>query len=215
MSLILHNFFRSSASVRVRAALHLKGVAYKHQSYVLREQQHKKAEFLGLNPQGLVPALQLADGTVLTQSLAIMEYLDDAYPQHPLVPGDPLDKAWVKSLAYNLACDLHPLNNLRVLQYLGKELSQSEDRVNTWFLHWVQETFTGLEQQLATDRRRGKFCFGDQPGLADICLFAQVANNRRFNVDMVPYPIIAGIYEQCLQLLAFVDALPENHPHAS
>lgn len=215
MSLILHNFFRSSASVRVRAALHLKGVEYEHRSYVLREQQHKQAEFLRLNPQGLVPALELDDGTIITQSLAIIEYLDDAYPQHPLVPSGTLDKAWVKSLAFNLACDLHPLNNLRVLQYLGKELGHSEVQVTSWFRHWVKETFTGLEHQLTKDSRRGTFCHGDQAGLADICLFAQVANNRRFDVDMKPYPLIAGIYDQCLQLSEFVDALPENHPHAS
>lgn len=214
MSLTLHNFFRSSASVRVRAALHLKGVDYEHKSYVLRDQQHKQSEYLGLNPQGLVPALKLDDGAVLTQSLAIMEYLDDAYPQHLLVPIDPLDKAWVKGLAYNVACDLHPLNNLRVLQYLGKDLGHSEDQVTTWFRHWVKETFIGLEQQLASDSRRGTFCYGDQPGLADICLFAQVANNRRFDVDMSPYPTIAGIFDNCLELPAFVEALPENHPHA-
>lgn len=214
MSLILHNFFRSSASVRVRAALHLKGIACEHRSYVLREQQHKTPDFLALNPQGLVPALQLDNGTVLTQSMAIMEYLDDVYPQHPLVPAAPLDKAWVRSLAFNVACDLHPLNNLRVLQYLGQELNQSEAGVSAWFHHWVQETFSGLEQQLAGDNRRGNFCYGDQPGLADICLFAQVANNRRFDVDMSPYPIIASIHERCLQLPAFFDALPENHPHA-
>ncbi|TGG95046.1 maleylacetoacetate isomerase [Natronospirillum operosum] len=215
MSLILHNFFRSSASVRVRAALHLKGIDYEHKSYVLREHEHKESNFLGLNPQGLVPALELNDGTVLTQSLVIMEYLDDAYPRHPLVPADRLDKAWVKSLACNVACDLHPLNNLRVLQYIGKELNQSEETVSIWFRHWVNETFTGLEQQLANDERRRTFCYGHQPGLADICLFAQVANNRRFNVDMTPYPIIESIYERCLQLPEFVDALPEKHPHAS
>ncbi|MBD3896793.1 maleylacetoacetate isomerase [Halomonas sp. ML-15] len=214
MSLVLHNFFRSSASVRVRAALNLKGLAYEHVSYVLRDKHHQSEAFLTLNPQGLVPALQLEDGSVLSQSLAIVEYLDETHPEPALLPDNPLDRAWVRSLAQAVACDIHPVNNLRVLQYLGGELKVSEERAGEWFRHWVDQGFAPLELQLAGDARRGKFCYGDAPGLADLCLFAQVANNRRFDVDMSRYPILQTIYDNCLQLPAFVDALPENHPHA-
>ncbi|MCK0745228.1 maleylacetoacetate isomerase [Chromohalobacter nigrandesensis] len=213
MSLVLHNFFRSSASVRVRAALHLKGLTYTHVSYTLRQGEHRSPAYLSLNPQGLVPALQLDDGTVVAQSLAIIEYLDEVHPKPLLLPSDPLDRAWVRGLAHSIASDIHPLNNLRVLQYLGQELDVSEAGVTTWFRHWVAESFASLERQLADDPRRGQFCYGDSPGLADICLFAQMANNRRFRVDMTPYPTLATINTNCLALPAFVDALPESHPH--
>ncbi|WP_010627590.1 maleylacetoacetate isomerase [Halomonas sp. KM-1] len=214
MSLVLHNFFRSSASVRVRAALNLKGLVYEQVSYVLRDKQHHSEAFLTLNPQGLVPALQLADGTVLGQSLAIIEYLEETQPEPALLPSDPLNRAWIRSLAQAIACDIHPVNNLRILQYLDQALSISEDEVIEWFRHWVDQGFAPLEQQLVDDTRRGEFCYGDAPGLADICLFAQMANNRRFDVDMSRYPTLQAIYANCLQLPAFVDALPENHPHA-
>ncbi len=215
MSLVLHNFFRSSASVRVRAALNLKGLAYEHASYTLRQGEHRSPAYLELNPQGLVPALELGDGRVLAQSLAIIEYLDETQPEPALLPSEPLDRAWVRGLAHAVACDVHPVNNLRVLQYLGKELGADEAGVAAWFRHWVAESFAPLERQLASDPRRGQFCYGDSPGLADICLFAQIANNRRFEVDMTPYPTLAAIHERCLALPAFVDALPENHPHAA
>lgn len=214
MSLVLHNFFRSSASVRVRAALNLKGLTHEHVSYVLRQKEHQSDAYLRLNPQGLVPALQLDDGTVLGQSLAIIEYLDELHPEPALLPESARDRAWVRGLAHAVACDVHPVNNLRVLQYLGQELKISEEGVADWFRHWVDQGFAPLEQQLASDSRRGRFCHGDTPGLADLCLFAQVANNRRFDVDMSRYPTLQAIFEHCLQLPAFVDALPENHPHA-
>ncbi|WP_136066576.1 maleylacetoacetate isomerase [Modicisalibacter radicis] len=215
MSRVLHNFFRSSASVRVRAALNLKGLDYEHVSYTLRQGEHRSPAFLSLNPQGLVPALQLGDGTVLAQSLAIIEYLDEAYPEPALLPATPLDRAWIRSLAQAIACDIHPVNNLRVLQYLDEKLGIDEEGVARWFRHWVAEGFAPLERQLAADPRRGRFCHGDAPGLADICLFAQIANNRRFAVDMTPYPTLAAINAHCLESPAFVEALPENHPHAS
>ena len=214
MKPVLHNFFRSSASVRVRAALNLKGVDYDHVSYVLRAGEHRSPDFLAINPQGLVPALQLDDDTILTQSLAIIEYLDERYPAPALLPEDPLDKAWVRSLAQSIACDVHPLNNLRVLTYLDDTLNVDADGVSRWFRHWVDESFGPLEATLAQDSRRGRFCYRDAPTLADICLFAQVANNRRFDVDMSRYPTLQGIYDHCLESTAFKDALPENHPHA-
>lgn len=211
---VLHNFFRSSASVRVRAALNLKGIAYEHASYVLREGEHRSARYLGINPQGLVPALQIDEHTVLAQSLAIMEYLEETRPEPPLLPATAPDRAWVRSIAQAVACDIHPVNNLRVLQYLGRELGADDEAVGSWFRHWVDAGFAPLEGILANDPRRGRFCFGDRPGMADICIFAQVANNRRFDVDMSRYPTLQGIYDRCLERPEFVDALPENHPHA-
>ncbi|WP_028672211.1 maleylacetoacetate isomerase [Saccharospirillum impatiens] len=214
MTPVLHNFFRSSASIRVRAALNLKGVSYDQVSYVLRDNEHRSEAFLALNPQGLVPALQLDPQTVIAQSLAIIDYLDEVYPEPAFLPKAPLDRAWVRSLAYSVACDVHPINNLRVLGYLGSELGADEAKVKAWFQHWVAEAFGPLESMLAKDARRGRFCCGDTPGHADLSLFAQVTNNRRFDVDMSPYPTIQAIYKACMELPAFVDALPDNHPHA-
>lgn len=212
--MILHNFFRSSASVRLRAALNLKGLSHTHQSYVLRTGEHRAEDFLARNPQGLVPALELPDGTVLSQSLAIIEYLDEVQPQPALLPNNPIDRAWVRSVALSVACDLHPINNLRVLQYLGTAFAASEDQVAQWFRHWVAATYTGLERQLAQDPRRGRFVYGDEPGLADLCLFAQAANNRRFAVDESPYPTLQAIVAACLERPELQAALPEHHPHA-
>lgn len=214
MTPVLHNFFRSSASIRVRAALNLKGVTYDQVSYVLRDNEHRSVAFLALNPQGLVPALQLDENTVLAQSLAIIDYLDEVYPEPAFLPQTPLDRAWVRSLAYSVACDVHPINNLRVLGYIGKQFGADDAQVKAWFQHWVAEAFGPLESMLAKDPRRGRFCFGDTPGYADLSLFAQVTNNRRFDVDMAPYPTIQAIYRACLELPVFVDALPDNHPHA-
>src|SRR5690554_4037368 len=214
MSVVLHEFFRSSASVRVRVALNLKGITYEHVSYILRENTHRSQAFLSLNPQGLVPALQLGNGSVLGQSLAIIEYLDEVCPEPGLLPRDPLDRAWVRSLAQSIACDIHPINNLRVLQYLRYDLKVGEEGVAAWFRHWVDQGFSSLEQQLSDDARRGRFCHGDAPGLADLCLFSQVVNNRRFDFDMSNYAAIQSIYDSCLQLPEFFNALPENHPHS-
>ncbi|MCG5241280.1 maleylacetoacetate isomerase [Azospirillum doebereinerae] len=215
MSLTLHNFFRSSASVRVRAALNLKGLAYDQRSYMLRKGEHRSPAFLALNPQGLVPALELADGTVLAQSLAIIEYLDETQPDPPLLPADARDRAHARSLAYAVACDVHPVNNLRVLQRLETEFGAGEEAVAGWFRHWATESFGPLETTLATDPRTGAFCLGDRPGLADLCLFAQAINNRRFGVPIAPYPTIARIVESCLALPAFRDALPDAQPDAA
>lgn len=212
--MILHNFFRSSASVRLRAALNLKGLNYSHVSYTLRAGEHREESYLQLNPQGLVPALELPNGTSLSQSLAIIEYLDEVYPEPALLPSDPLDRAWVRSVALSVACDLHPINNLRVLKYLKSQLSASEEQLEQWPRHWVAQTYQGLERQLSQDPRRGLFVYGDQPGLADLCLFAQAANNRRFGVDETPYPTLRGIVASCMERPEFQDALPENHPHA-
>jgi len=212
--LVLHNFFRSSASVRLRAALNLKGLPYDYVAYRLRDNEHRKADYLARNPQGLVPALELADGSVLTQSLAIMEYLDEIYPQPPLLPADALGRARVRALSQAIACDIHPINNLRVLNYLRANFGADDATVNHWACHWVMETFGPLEQMLTGDSRTGRFCHGDAPGMADVCLFAQMLNNKRFGVDMQPYPTIARIHDACAVHPAFVAALPDKQPDA-
>ena len=212
--LVLYNYFRSSTSVRLRAALNLKGIAYGYQARHLRKGEQRSADYLAINPQGLVPALVLDDGTTLTQSLATIEYLDETYPEPPLLPADPVERAQVRALAYAIACEVHPLNNLRVLAELKTRFGASEEAVSEWFRHWVAGTFAPLEQMLASSPLTGNFCHGDQPGLADLCLYAQVVNNRRFDVDMTPYPTIARVFASCLALPAFADAAPGRQPDA-
>lgn len=212
--MILHNYFRSSTSTRLRAALNLKGVDYGYVAYHLRKGEQRGAAYLGLNPQGLVPSLQLADGTVLTQSLAIMEYLDEVHPEPPLLPAEPSARARVRALGYAVALEIHPLNNLRVLGYLKSEFGADEDAVAAWFRHWVEETFTPLEAMLADSAGTGRFCHGDTPGFADCCLYAQVLNNGRFGVDMTPYPTIGRIFAALQEEDAFARAAPAKQPDA-
>jgi len=214
MSLVLHNYFRSSSSTRVRAALNLKGLAFDYIPHHLRKGEQTAPDYLKLNPQGLVPALQLEGGDVLVQSLAIMEYLDEVHPTPALLPRDPVDRAYVRALALAIACEIHPINNLRVLGDIRQRFGADDEAVNSWFRHWVDVTFRPLEQTLATDGRRGLFCFGDEPGLADICILAQVINNKRFAVDMAPYPTLSAIYQNCLAVPALAAALPDKQPDA-
>ena len=210
--LVLHNYFRSSTSVRVRAALHLKGIAYEYRAYHLRKGEQRSDSYLALNRFGIVPALELPDGQVLNQSLAIVEWLDESYPEPPLLPADPVARARVRAIALALACEVHPLNNLKVLNALRERFGADDAAVTGWFQLWVNETFAPLEAELAESA--GAYCFGDSPGLADLCLFAQCVNNRRFNVDMAPYPVLDRIYRTCLANPAFDAALPENAPDA-
>jgi len=212
--IVLHNYFRSSTSYRVRIALELKGVAYAYVAHHLRHGEHLDPPYLAVNPQGLVPALVWTDGTLLTQSLAIMEFLDETWPEPPLLPPDALDRARVRMLSQMIACDIHPINNLRVLTSLRTLFGAGDEDVTNWFRHWVNETFTPLEKLLATDTEVGRFCHGDTPGLADICLAAQVVNNARFGVDMAPYPTISRIHAACTAVPAFVKAAPANQPDA-
>lgn len=211
---ILHDFFRSSASFRTRIALNLKGVEYTQKSYKLREGEQRSEEYLALNNQGLVPALQLEDGTTIPQSLAIIEYLDRKHPQPRLIPDGDLDAAHVRALAYRVACDIHPINNLRVLNYLQDPFGHSADDVAQWFRHWMTTEFDSLEKTLAADPRTGKFCFGDAPGLADICLIPQVINGRRFDVPEDSYPTIMRIFKAAMDLPAFDKAAPMKQPDA-
>ena len=210
---ILYGYFRSSAAYRVRIALNLKGLAYRQAPVSLVKAEQRSADFLALNPQGLVPALQDGD-LLLTQSLAICEYLDDAYPDTvQLLPADPVLRARARAFAQAIACDIHPVNNLRILNYLKTELGQDEAVRNTWYRHWVQEGFAALEQQLAASA--GQYCFGDTVTLADVCLLPQVFNAQRFNVDMAPYPRLATIAESLAAIPAFADAHPSCQPDAS
>ncbi len=210
----LHNYFRSSTSYRVRIALEMKGLAYKYVAHHLRHGEHREPAYLAVNPQGLVPALVWTDGTLLLQSLAIMEFLDETVPEPPLLPADPLGRARVRMLSQMIACDIHPVNNLRVLTSLRTLYGAGDDDIANWFRHWVNETFEPLEKILASSPQTGKFCHGDNPGVADICLVAQVANNQRFHVDMMPYPVIARINAACMELPAFRKAAPANQPDA-
>ena len=213
MTLILHNFFRSSTSFRVRAALNLKGLHYDYVSYALRKGEQRDADHLSLNPQGLVPTLETPQGP-LAQSLAIIEWLDETTPQPPLLPSDPWGRARVRSLAHAVALDIHPVNNLRVLTYLTETFGADEEAVATWFRHWVSQAFAALEQRLSREPETGTFCHGETPGLADLCLAGQVINNRRFSISLADTPTIQRIFDACMALPSFEAAAPNNQPDA-
>jgi len=212
--LVLHDYFRSSSSIRLRAALNLKGLSYHQIAHHLRKGEQRDAAYLAINPQGLVPALVLEDGAVLTQSLAIIEYLDEVHPSPPLLPKSALDRARVRALAHAVALDIHPINNLRVLGYLRSAFDANDESISAWFRHWVVQTFKPLETMLAGDSRTGRFCHGDTPGLADLCLYAQVLNNSRFGAVMSPYPTVSRIFEACAMQPALAAAAPEKQPDA-
>jgi maleylacetoacetate isomerase len=207
----LYGFFRSSAAFRVRIALNLKGLAYDDAFVHLRRGDQARPDYRRINPQGLVPALEI-DGTTLIQSLAIIEYLDERHPEPPLLPADPAAKARVRALADIVACDIHPINNLRVLRYLTRQLGQDETAVASWYNHWIATGFEALEALLADDPQTGTFCHGDRPGLADIALVPQVYNSERYALDLAPYPTIARIYRSCLALAPFIKAHPDAQP---
>lgn len=215
MTLTLHNFFRSSTSTRLRAALNLKGLDYDYVPYSLRDGETRTAEYLAKNPQGLVPTLELEDGTCLTQSLAIIEWLDETHPEPPLLPGDALGRARVRSLSYMMACEIHPLNNLRVLFRLRDQFEADEDAQKDWFTHWVTTTFAALEAELEQSPETGQFCHRDTPTMADICLYAQVWNNRRFGIALEPWPNIARIFKALDALPAFAKAAPPQQMDAT
>jgi len=210
---LLHGYFRSSTAFRVRIALNLKGVAYDQTFRHLRKGEQRAPDYLKLNRQGLVPTLEI-DGQTLTQSLAIIEYLEETRPNPALLPKDAAGRARVRSLAYAVALEIHPINNLRVLDDLKTRFGADDAAAAGWFRHWVAETFGALETRLASEPQTGKFCHGDTPGLADLCLVPQVINNTRFNVDMAPYPTISRIHAACLEMEAFKAALPANQPDA-
>lgn len=209
----LYTYFRSSAAYRVRIALNLKGLAHEDVFVRFQTGEQRGEAYRKLNPQGLVPTL-IDDGHVLGQSLAILNYLDEVYPEPPLLPKDRAGRARARQLGLIVACDIHPLNNLRVLQYLERQLGLSQEQRNAWYRHWVAQGFAALETLLTTTPGTGTFCHGDSPGFADICLVPQVFNANRFQVDMTPYPTIARINETCLALAVFADAAPARQPDA-
>jgi maleylpyruvate isomerase len=210
----LYTFFRSSASYRVRIALNLKGLTYEQTPIHLRRGGEQFSErYKAVNPQALVPALE-DGGRILTQSLAIIEYLEEKYPQPPLLPSDPYDKALVRSMALVIACEVHPIQNLRVLNHIKKEYDQTDDQVNRWAQHWIDLGLSALEQLIVGQPRRGQFCFGDTPTLADICLVPQLGNARRYGCDLAQYPTIVSIEKNCVTIPAFANAAPEKQPDA-
>ncbi|MBV8888830.1 MAG: maleylacetoacetate isomerase [Alphaproteobacteria bacterium] len=207
----LYGYFRSSAAFRVRIALNLKGLRYEHGFIHLRRNDQARSEYRAVNPQGLVPAL-VEDAHTLIQSLAIIEYLDETHPEPPLLPSAPADRARVRALAEIVACDVHPLNNLRVLRYLHRPLGHDEVAVEAWYNHWIAAGFEALERLLADDPRTGAFCHGDRPGLADIALAPQVVNAERYRLDLSSYPTITRIFDTCMGLEAFAAAHPDRQP---
>ena len=211
----LYTYFRSSAAYRVRIALNLKGLAYEAVPvHLLRNGGEQLAEaYRAVNPAGLLPALE-DDGAVITQSLAIIEYLDEMHTMVPLLPQDALGRARVRALSQTIACDTHPLTNLRVLKHLKGPLGLSEEAKMDWYRHWMKEGMAVLEAQLAGSGDTGRFCHGDTPTMADCCLVPQVFNAQRFEIDLAPYPTIAHIHEHCAGLPAFVAAHPAQQPDA-
>jgi maleylpyruvate isomerase len=211
----LYGYFRSSAAYRVRIALNLKGLDYECAFVHLTKNGGEQfaPEYRAMNPQALVPVLQ-EDATTLTQSLAIIEYLDEVYPDPGFLPKPAAERARVRSLALTIACEIHPLNNLRVLRYLVNDLKVSEAQKNEWYRHWVVSGLEPVETRLANDSATVKFCHGDTPGLADICLVPQLANAKRFNISLDDFPTLVRIEQNCMALKAFQDAAPSAQPDA-
>lgn len=209
----LYGYYRSSAAYRVRIALNLKGLDYEQEGVHLRKREQSAPAYLDLNPQALVPTLVDGD-EILTQSLAILEYLEETHPDPALLPHDVSGRARIRALANIVACDIHPLNNLRVLTYLTNDLGVSEDDKNRWYQHWIAKGLGSLEAMLAGHDQTGLFCHGDTPTLADVCLVPQVYNAQRFDCDLSGYPTVTSINDACLKLPAFDAAVPEKQPDA-
>ena len=210
----LYSFFRSGTSHRLRIALNLKGLATEYVAVDLRTEAHQSAEYKALNPQGLVPTL-VKDGKVMTQSPAIIEWLEETHPTPALLPTSPDDRAHVRALAAMVACDIHPINNRRILEYLRHTLKTDEAAINTWCGHWITQGFDAYEALLAADPKRAGFSFGDRPGLADVYLVPQVESARRFKLDMARWPLITAVDAACMALEAFQKAAPALQPDAS
>jgi maleylacetoacetate isomerase/maleylpyruvate isomerase len=208
----LYNYFRSSASFRVRIALSLKGLPYEYVPVHLARGDHRQQPFADIAAEGLVPLLELDDGTRLTQSMAIIEYLDEAHPEGArLLPADALGRARVRALSQIIACEIHPLNNLRVLKYLVRDLKVEEEAKNTWYRHWVRTGLEAFERQLAAGPASA-FCHGDTPTLADCCLVPQIFNAQRFNTNLDGLPRTMAVFERCMALPAFQQAQPSACP---
>jgi maleylpyruvate isomerase len=212
----LYTYFRSSAAFRVRIALNLKGLAYDPVLVHLPKGEHRRPEYAAVDPQALLPTL--VDGErALSQSLAIIEYLEETRPEPPLLPSDAAGRARVRSLSLLVACEIHPLNNLRTLQHLKRALGQNEEQINAWYRHWIADGFGKLEADLNRDESGGgadRFCHGDLPTMADCCLVPQVFNAKRYSADLGPYPTLMRIFDSCMKLEAFDRAQPSKQPDA-
>jgi maleylpyruvate isomerase len=204
----LYTYYRSSSAYRVRIALNHKRIAYEHCAVNLLKREQRGGDYLALNPQGLVPALQTDEGELITQSTAIIEWLDTAYPETPLLPNDELQRAKVRALVNIIACDIQPLNNLRVLNYLSNDLAVSDEQKNAWYQHWISAGFGALEAQLG----ESGYCYGETISMVDVYLIPQVYNALRFNTNMANYPNITRIYAACNELEAFKAAHPDQQP---
>ncbi|WP_378945674.1 maleylacetoacetate isomerase [Mesorhizobium sp. ANAO-SY3R2] len=203
----LYTFFRSSTSYRLRIALALKGLDWQPHHVSLPRMEHRAADYMALSPQGLVPAL-VEDGQVFAQSLAVLEYLDETYPEPPLLPKTAADRAYVRALAQVIGCDIHPLNNVRVLKYLKSRWNLTDDDTNEWYRHWIAEGFRSFEETLKISGRHARYCLGDTVTIADICLVPQVANARRFDCDLSAFPLSVEISDRAAALPAFEAAHP-------
>ncbi|ABG39971.1 maleylacetoacetate isomerase [Paraglaciecola sp. T6c] len=214
----LYSYFRSSAAYRVRIALNLKGIDYQLVPINLLKGEHLGETYKAMQPQGLVPCMQLERGEVLTQSGAILAYIEAKYPQHPLMPEDLMEAVKIRSLIDMIACDIHPVNNLRVLKYLSNELTIEDEQKQQWYRHWIEQGFEAIEHMLAADNSPSTspaFAMGDQVTMVDVYLVPQVYNALRFKVDMQPYPRIMRAYQACNNLDAFIQAAPENQPDST
>lgn len=209
----LYTYFRSSASYRVRIALACKGLAHEAEYVSLPKGEHQADKFRAVNVQGLVPALE-DGGRVFIQSLAIMEYLEERYPKPPLLPASPADRAYVRAVSQIVACELHPVNNLRTLKYIRQAYGLDEDGVNAWYRHWIADGFTMLEAYLNRERRFGKHCYGDMVTMADCCLVPQVFNAKRYECDLAPYPTIVRLFDESMKLDAFSSTQPSKQADA-
>ncbi|MEM7442700.1 MAG: maleylacetoacetate isomerase [Pseudomonadota bacterium] len=211
----LYSYFRSSAAYRMRIALALKGIDYEMDFVHLRRKDHRSEGYLAMNPQGLVPTLIDDNGTVLTQSIAMIEYLEETRPEPPLLPSDAAGRARVRALASAIACEIHPVNNLRVLRYLTNEMDVDEETMNRWYCHWIDEGLAGLEGMLAGHPSTGRYCHGDTPTIADAFLVPQIFNARRFGCNVDKFPTVAGINDTVLALPELAGTAPDDQPDAS
>jgi maleylacetoacetate isomerase len=211
----LYSYFRSSAAYRVRIALNIKGLSYEYVAkHLLKNSgEHRQADYLALNPQGLIPTLE-HDGAIVTQSLAIIEYLDEVFPEPPLLPKPAIDRATVRAMALLIACDIHPLNNMRVLNYLKSPLGQETEAIAHWYRHWIDEGFGALEKMVLRHTYDVSYCFGNNVSIADVLLAPQVANARRYQIDLTAFPTLLKISTHLESLPAFVGARPEAQPDA-
>jgi maleylpyruvate isomerase len=210
----LYTYFRSSAAFRVRIALNLKAIGYQAEYVHLPKGVHRTEPYGKVNPQGLVPTLVTEDGAQLAQSLAIMEYLEETKPEPSLLPRDAKARARVRSISDLIACEIHPLNNLRTLQYLKRSLGRSEEDVNTWYRHWIADGLARVEAMLQQTPGTGTYCHGDTPTMADCCLVPQIFNAKRYDCDLAPYPVVMRVFGACMKLDAFDRAQPSKQPDA-